>query len=343
MFDADILEPNGILAPNMEAADANWSRIAFALGMQAKDEVHVDADVSRLCQRIRKRKVLSEQQAVDSFTTLLKPMIAPMGFNQSCSAEYKIDAVPTRDTLKNSIYRLPVPKPAISVGFGPQHFSHLDDDLQNGIISTPLGDPADLGHLSQPVPGQYWPFFTMLVSQESLVAAQQSASISGATCNNATHLLASSLVPANNGRRQTGAARDNNFSISFSLSIWNKIASLNLHEHDSGAFFHTSTLRTFRLDDEQDVAILASRLKSIMIWAKFVRLPQILDKLESLDKMVNGTAASSAARPHSDDFDPAIFRVLDLRARKASRIRSAIESKGLKMPVFLRANAAAAG
>lgn len=343
MFDTDTLEPNGILAAKLETDDTTWLRIAFALGMQAKDDVHIDAEVSRLCQRIRKRKTLSDQQTVEAFTALLKPMIAPMGFIQSCFAEYKDDAVPTRDTLKNSIHRLPVPKPAISIGFGPQHFTHLDDDLQNGIISTPLGDPADLGHLSQPVPGQYWPFFTILASEESLVTAQQFASVAGATCNNATHLLASALSLPHNRKWLTGVTRDQNFSISFSLGVSNKTAALNLHELDGGVLFHTTTLRTFRLDDEQDIAILASRLKSIMIWAKFVRLPQLLDKLESLDRMVNGTAASSTSRPYSDDFDPAIFRILDLRTKKSGRIRTAIGSKASKMPVFLRTNAAIAG
>ena len=331
-FRFDILEPNNIFLANGIMDGERWSDLAFSLGLPSREGQRFSTSTQKLVQRMKKRKVHSVQQTSDYIQPFIESLVAICPkLSQQNRCTYHHDAVPTIDALRNTTHRLPTPKPTISVGYHRAAFSLSHDELQNGIIAGPSGDPCDLNHVSQPVTDHFWPFFVVEVSEHSMTTAQQANAISAATCNNALDLLAGAAVDDEKDWNSSSFTFDRKFTKSFSLSVHGKIASLSVHGAEGLAQHVSQQISSYRLTDENEVASLADRLHSIMVWAHYNRLGEITATLDQLNRKVYGKLAgfTLGGSPVLDDFDPACLKTLKLQTLRRPERMKAVFRAGL--------------
>ncbi|KAJ9661550.1 hypothetical protein H2198_001930 [Neophaeococcomyces mojaviensis] len=315
-FRYNVLEPNGILVADGHIQEDTWTRLAFSLGIPLKQDIKQTADVARFSYRMRKRKVVSDAQSVEYLASLIYSLSSPLSLSQQETSAFHVDAVPTAEEHKNTMRRLPRPAPSISIGYEPKTFDQIDEELQEGIIADEEGCPVNLGHISEPIEDQYWPFLVVEVSDHSMLAAKHACAVAAASCNNAVRLLSHAASEERGHSASNSFATDTNTRYCFSLAVSGKIACLNVHGSEGKAHHVASTIRTYCLEDDMDIAAMTDRLKSILVWGRFSRLQDIIDKLEALDRKVNGANKTFCMVTYTDDFDPAIFKTLDLRASK---------------------------
>lgn len=324
-FRYNVLEPNGIVIADNHMPEEDWSRIAFSLGIPMKQEIKTNADVARFSYRMRRRKNVTDVQVVEALSGLLHTLSSPLALSQEVTSEFYMDAVPCADEFKNSIHRVPKPSPSVSIGYRQKAFDHIDDELQRGIIANEQGYPVDLGRISQPVLRHYWPFLVVEVADNSIMAAKHACAISASSCNNAVRIL-THAAKSDNGLASNPFSTDSNTRHCFSLAVCGKIASLNVHEPDVYGGHILKTIRTYSLDDDDDVAALADRLRSIMVWGRYSRLPEICDKLEALNTKVNGGLPPCHMANYQDDFDPAILKTLNIRLSKNKKKKAVMHA-----------------
>lgn len=324
-FQLEVLEANNILLEDTFMGEDRWSDIAFSIGMPAKAQGKSNNETGKVAQRMNKRKHVSYPQTFETIKPLLDSVVVKCPkISQQFKCIFHGDAVPTEEAIKNTILRLPTPRPAISLGYYRDAFSAHHDELQNGIIIGPYGEPCDLNHLSQPVLGHYWPFLVIEISDTSMSAARQASAITAATCNNALLLLAGAVASADG--LGNSFAFDTKFARSFSLSIYDKSAILSTHSAEGLIPHLASPIASYRLDSERDVAALADRVYSILIWAQHSRLGEICAMLDALDKKVHGHL-SEAGNGDVYDFDPSCLKKLKLQPpRRPDRIKVAIKA-----------------
>ena len=325
----DILEPNNILVADGTMDERAWSSLAFSLGIQAKSGQRSNQSTHRLAQKMKKRKVHSAAQTYDAMKPFIDSLVsASPKLSQQNRCVYHGDAVPTLDALKNTVNRLPTPKPAISIGYQRGAFSVSHDELHNGIIAGPSGEPCDLNHVSQPISDHYWPFFVVEISENSMEAARNASAVTAATCNNAVSLLASAA--AHDGRDWTSNyfMFDPKFARSFSLSIYDKTAVLSTHGAEGLAPHVASQIAVYQLDNGDDVSALADRVHGIMVWANYNRLGEIIATLDQLDKKVHGNLSGLTLSGEGYDFDPHCLKTLKLQPakRQSGRVRVVVKA-----------------
>lgn len=307
----------------------NWSNLAFSLGMPAQHRQRSNSETQKLAQRMKKRKVVSASQTLEYLKPFIDSIVAESpGISQQYRCLYHGDAVPTDEVLKNTVHRLPTPKPAVSLGYYKDAFSIHHDELQSGIIMGPNADPCDLNHISQPVIDHFWPFLIVELSDKSMLAARQASAVSAATCSNALAILAGAASIGEDSPTTTNSFEfDPKMAKTFSLSIHGKEACLSLHGTQGPLPYVATTVATYKLDDHHDVASLADRINSITIWAQHNRLAEIFSALDALDKKVHGHVSGSLINDSTYDFDPSCLRTLKLQPpRRPDRIRLALKA-----------------
>ncbi|KAK5088318.1 hypothetical protein LTR05_002535 [Lithohypha guttulata] len=294
--------------------EERWSDLAFSLGIAARQGQRQSAATQKLAQKMSKRKQITAAQTYDCIKPFVESLISACPkLSQQNRCTYNGDAVPTDDAFKNTINRLPCPKPAISVGYSRHAFSIAQDELQNGIIAGPSGEPYDLSHLSQPIPGHFWPFFVVEISDHSMAAARQASAISAATCNNALSLVAGAAFDGNSNRPYSPSMFDHKFAMSFSLSIHGEVASLGVHKAEAHAPHVATQIATYNLSGAGEVAALADRIYGIFVWAHYNRLAEIMATIDQLERRVHGQPAGLNSSPSSYDFDPHCLKTLKLQ------------------------------
>lgn len=325
---ADLLERNNIFIEEELMDETRWFDLAFSLGMPSREGQRSNTETQKLAQKMKRRKVVSQTQTSD----MLKPFIESITkrcpkLSQRDQHAYRTDAVPTLEAHRNTIHRLPTPKPAVSIGYCRAVFSSDHDELQNGIIAGPNGEPCDLNHVSQPVLEHFWPFFVVEISDTSMAAAQQATAVSAATCNNALSLLVGAAAISDKDWTHRSFKFDPKFLRTFSLSVHGKMACLSAHSFQRQESHIASPISTYALDDEHDVAALADRIYSIMIWAQFNRLGEIIATLDQLDEKVHGFSSGLKIEDDPYDFDPSCLRTLKLQsARRPDRTKIALKA-----------------
>jgi len=327
-FRFDILEPNNILLEEGVMDEELWSNLAFSLGLPSREGQRCNTETQRLAQKMRKRKIMSESQTFEFIKPFIESLVSTCPkLSQASRCIYHSDAVPSLDTFKNTVYRLPTPKPRISIGYYRDAFSLHHDELQNGIIQGPSGEPCDLNHVSQPVLNHYWPFLVVEISDISMIAARQASAISAATCNNALNLLAGAAEMDKRNWTSDSFKFDSKFAKAFSLSIHGKFACLSTHSAQGDAPHVATVVSMYKLDDDDEVASLADRLHSIMVWAQFNRLGEIVATLDQLDKKVHGNLSGLSLGNTAYDFDPSCLKTMKLQPpRRPDRMRIALKA-----------------
>jgi hypothetical protein len=305
-----------------------WSDLAFSLGLSARAGRRRTSATNKFVQRMSKRRHLSSAQTYEIVKPFIESIVSACSkLSQQNRCIYKDDAVPTLESLKNTVHRLPTPTPAISVGYSRDAFSMAQDELQNGIINGPAGEPCDLNHISQPLTGHFWPFFVVEISERSMSAARTASAVSAATCNNALNILAEASIDHRPGWSGSPFLFDHKFIRSFSLSIHGRKVSLGVHGAE-GAICHVATqIAMFELDNEDDVAALADRVQGIMVWAHYNRLAEIISTLDKLDRKVHGANVGLYFADDGYDFDPHCLKTLTLQApRRPNRTKVALRA-----------------
>lgn len=320
---SEILEPNNIALSEYAMDDETWSDLAFSLGLAAKEHRRFNVATQKLAQKMRKRKQHSSAQISDNIKAFIEALVLETPqLSQQSRCSYYPDAVPTADSVRNTIHRLPTPKPTISVGYTRDAFSIAHDELQDGIISSPSGEPCDLKRISQPVANHFWPFLAVEISEQSLFAARAASAITTATCNNAISLLGNAAAVNEESWNNRTYTFDEKFFRSFSLSIHGKIATLSTHSIDQCAAHISVPIASYQLDNESDVAVLADRLHGIIVWARYNRLSEIIAMLDHLDKKVHGNLSGTTIHGDGFDFDPHCLKALKLQPpRKPERMK----------------------
>lgn len=333
-FRCDVLEPNNIILADKPMREDQWLDLAFSLGIRGRAGRHWNNATSKLCQMMSKKKVYSATQTCDIFKPFLESLASDCpGLSQRDRCTYLADAVPTCETLQNTTRRLPTPTPAISVGYRRTAFSTAQEELQHGIIAGPMGEPYALDRVSQPVAGQYWPFFVVEFSDQSVEAAQQKNAVTTATLNNALTLL----VGAATKGEPDGIpfSFDGKSARTFSLAIHNKTAYLSAHETGTSSAHMSAQISQYRLDSEDEVASLADRIQSILVWGQHGRLHEILAVLDELNRKVNGDHFAADMGNVQYDFDPRSLRAFKLQTpRWPDRVKVAFRAG---LPSWLKA------
>lgn len=327
-FRYDILEPNNILIADGRMNEEKWSDLAFSLGLPARSGQRSTATTCKFAQKMSKRKTFTASQTYEYIKPLIESLVTDYPeLSQRNNCIYHGDAVPTVDSLKNTVHRLPTPKPAISIGYYRNAFSLAHDELQSGIIAGPYGEPYDLNRISQPVTDHFWPFFVVEISDQSLSAARQAAAVSGATCNNALNLLAGAAAHDYNDWKVASSSIDSKFAKAFSLSLHGKVATLSTHGAEGSAPHVSTQIEAYKLDNESDVASLADRIHGIMIWATHNRLRNIATTLDQLDRKVHGSLSGLTLRGDESEFDLDDLKVLKLHLpRRPDRMKVGIRA-----------------
>lgn len=331
-FRSEILQPNNIVLSDYAMDAETWSDLAFSLGLSAKEGLRTAAPTQRLAQKMRRRKHHSASQIYDNVKPFVEALVSEVPkLSQQTRCSYWPDAVPSDDSVRNTVRRLPTPKPIISIGYSRDAFSIAHDELQDGLIATPSGEPCDLKRVSQPVANHFWPFLVVEISEQSLATARTASAVSAATCNNALKLLGDAAAVDEKDWNSRTYTFDSKFARSFSLSIYDKIATLSTHgvEKDTApAAVHLSIpIASYHLDNERDVAALADRLHGIMVWAQYNRLGEITAMLDHLDKKVHGSLSGTTLSAEEFDFDPKCLKTLKLQQpKKPDRMKVAFRA-----------------
>lgn len=305
-----------------------WSDIAFSLGVSARPGQRHSNATRRLAQKMSKRTSVSPAQTCEQLKSFIDTLLSTCPtLSQQTKCSYHSDAVPTVDAFRNTVHRLPTPRPVISIGYCSDAFSETHRELQHGIIAGSTGEPCDLNRISQPVAGHFWPFLVVEVSDESMAAARRASAVSAATCNNALSLLAEAAWDYERDWSNSPSIFDRRSAKSFSLSIHGKTASLGAHGTEGAVAHVASEVATYDLKNEDEVAALADRLHGIMVWAHYNRLAEVLSTLDRLDRKVHGGRSGSRVVVDGHEFDPHCLKVLQLQApRRPRRTKAALKA-----------------
>lgn len=304
-----LLEANGIYLVDTIMDTKSWSDTAFSLGLTAREVQRSGAGTLKLVQKMRKRKIHSIPQIHDAMKSFINSIISDCPeLTQQNKCVFPHDAVPTAESLKNTVHRLPVPKPAVVIGHSREIFSTANIELQDGIIVNTLGEPCDLRRVSQPAEGLFWPFLVVEVSDESMLNARQAGAITAATCNNSVRLLQEAAAMNTRRPQYISDQYVRNSDPSFSLCIHGKTALLSIHSDQKGAPFIAVPIASYDLESDHDVASLAGRIHSIFVWAQSSRLDNIVLDLEKLRITIYGETRARSSDVISREVDPTSMR-----------------------------------
>lgn len=303
------LEPNHIIVEDEQMDEERWSRLAFALSMPCKELRRSSPEARRFAQQIKKRSnSISSRQLADLLSPLLSSILKP-----TKKLRYQTGMLFHRDSVPDEVpdfevengwkMHLPTPKPTFTIGYSSKAFTSHQLELQQGIISNSRNEPCDLNKVSQPLSDVYWPFFVVEVQDESMLAARNACAGSAATCNNGLMIFAAAAEPPHRVLHDTRFLWSLSQAVqSFSLAINGKTACLSTHNSEGCLPHAVAVIKTYRLDDEEEVEALASRLASIMVWGENCRLPSISDLLEKFAQRVRLPKTSETVSTHS--YDP---------------------------------------
>jgi hypothetical protein len=298
-----------------------WSRLAFALSMPCRETRRTSPEARKFAIQMKKRNSnVSSKQVTEMIHPLLRSIVKQhkrikckrmVPFHR----ESVPDEVPDFEVEPVWKMQLPTPKPAFTLGYSQSAFDSHQLELQQGIIANNRNEPCDLHKVSQPVPDVYWPFFVVEAQDESMLAARNACAGSAATCNNGLMIFAGAAEEPRD--QYIGMEFLWNLSQavhSFSLAINGKTACLNTHNSEGCLPHAVAVIRTYRLDDEDDMEALASRIRSILVWAENCRLASIADLLEKFDRRVRLAKASATASDHC--YDPLELADFGIASRK---------------------------
>lgn len=344
------LEPNQIFMEDGQMDEDEWSRLAFSLGLPTREDDTPAIEAKRFAQKIRQRKKDPNVAVNDLLSTLLISISKTHNkIDFTADTPFWREAVPQEVTDKDVelgwSMQLPTPKPAFTFGYRSDAFRRRYHDLQNGIVNKENGEPCNLSQVSQPVPEIYWPFLVIESRPRAHAAAMKSAKHAcagaGATCNNAVIILSNAAQRPNEYSTSPSLQWDTlKLAQTFSLAIDGRIACLSSH-NSQGILPHAmKVVRSYNLEDEKEVQMLSSRVKSIMVWAENCRLLTILEVLDRLDRRVHsGVPSKTPLRPEFDrDIWPERFG--KDKAGRQSGTRSTIWDRFPSMARVLRIRAA---
>lgn len=303
--------------------DERWSRLAFALSMPCQEIRRTNPDARRFALHMKRQKSNVGSKQV---TEMLHPLIRSIVKRHktiTCKRmaqfhrESVPDEVPDFEIEPGWKTQLPTPRPAFTLGYSESAFDAHQLELQQGIIANNRNEPCDLHKVSQPIPGVYWPFFVVEAEDESMLAARNACAGSAATCNNGLMIFAGAAEEHRDQYIDMKYVSNLSQAVqSFSLAINGKTACLSTHNSEGCLPHAVSTIRSYRLDDEGDMEALASRIRSILVWAENCRLSSIADLIEKFDRRVRSAKASTSSASHC--YDPtqlAHFRIASSKRR----------------------------
>lgn len=322
--------------------DERWSRLAFALSMPSREIRRTNPEARKFATQMKKRKSnISSKQVTEMIHPLIRSIVkehkkikckSMVAFHR----ESVPDEVPDFEVEPGWKMQLPTPKPAFTLGYSQSAFDSHQLELQQGIIANNRNEPCDLHKVSQPIPDVYWPFFVVEAQDESMLAARNACAGSAATCNNGLMILAGAAEEPRDRYIDMKFLWNLSQAVqSFSLAINGKTACLNTHNSEGCLPHAVAVIRTYRLDDEDDMEALASRIRSILVWAENCRLASIVDLLEKFDRRVRFAKASASASGHC--YDPSELADFEITSR---RRRSTIIKNALMdgLPKWIRTN-----
>ena len=305
--------------------DERWSRLAFALSMPCQEIRRTNPDARRFALHMKRQKSNVGSKQV---TEMLHPLIRSIVKRHktiTCKRmaqfhrESVPDEVPDFEIEPGWKTQLPTPRPAFTLGYSESAFDAHQLELQQGIIANNRNEPCDLHKVSQPIAGVYWPFFVVEAEDESMLAARNACAGSAATCNNGLMIFAGAAEEHRDQYIDTKYVSNLSQAVqSFSLAINGKTACLSTHNSEGCLPHAVSAIRTYKLDDEDDMEALASRIRSILVWAENCRLSSIADLIEKFDRRVRLAKASTSSSAHC--YDPrelADFRIASSKRRSA--------------------------
>ena len=320
-YQRDILNANHIIVDERRMASDDWTKIAFSLGIPAGDISKPNSAARRFAQRVKRRETISTKQTLD----YLVPVFAALRKDHSSvcykiNAEFNQDAVPNTASVSDSGKHVSTPNPTFTFGYQPDFFSLSHRELQNGIIPDLVGQPCDLSKIAQLVSGAYWPFMVIEVADDSMLAAQHRCAVAAASCNHALTLLARATYRGTEGLKSlTLAPWDSSKAArSFSLAIHQKVAKLHVHHLGKSPNHVMRLIKSYKLDDEDEVELLLARIESLLVWAEHCRLPAVLELLDNFDRRVNGHV-SRASTPQKDleEIQIAHFKAKTISSRES--------------------------
>jgi hypothetical protein len=327
-----------------------WSQLAFSLGMPTRDVDTPTTEAKRFAQKVRQRTKDPNSRIDDLLAMLLLPIYkAHDKIDIKTDTPFWREAVPQEVTGKDIeqgwSMQLPTPKPAFTFGYRSVAFRQRYQDLQNGIVNKENGEPCNLSQVSQPIPEIYWPFLIIesrpRAHPTAMKSAKHACAGAGATCNNAIILLSNAAQRPNEYSTSPSLQWDTlKLAQTFSLAVDSRVACLSSH-NSQGILPHAmKAVRSYNLEDETEVQMLCSRLRSIMVWAENCRLHTILEVLDRLDRRVHSGVPSKT--PLRTEFDDDVWheRFGQEEEKISSRIRSTFWDRFPYMARVLRLKAA---
>ena len=303
------LNPNNIFIGKEPMNFEKWSRLAFSLGIRAAEDTTLTSEAKRFARKARQRRKDTGVHLGDLLESLLVSIATTHAkLDHRVESTFFRDAIPQQipeDKVARCGRQLPTPKPTITFGYWRNAFRQRYINLQQGIIAGDNGEPCDLAQVSQLIPDTYWPFLVVEVQPRentgTMVAAKHACAGSGATCNNAVLILSNAAQPPSEYSTSPSLQWDNlRLAQTFSLAVEGLEACLSSH-NSPGVSCHTmAEIRRYKLDDEEDVQALCSRIESIMVWAEESRFTTILELLDRFDRRVHSGVPSKT--PMKADF-----------------------------------------
>ncbi|KEF53352.1 uncharacterized protein A1O9_10327, partial [Exophiala aquamarina CBS 119918] len=334
------LEPNHIVVEDEPMDDERWSRLAFALSMPCKEIRRAYPEARRFAIQMKKRSSgINSKQVSEMLHPLIRSIVKQhkqIKFRSMAQfhRESVPDEVPDFEVEPGWKMQLPTPKPAFTIGYSETAFNSHQLELQQGIIANNRNEPCDLQKVSQPIPDVYWPFFVVESQDESMLAARNACAGSAATCNNGLMIFAGAAEEARDRYIDIKFLNKLNQAVqSFSLAINGKTACLNTHNSEGCLPHAVAAIRTYRLDDEDDMEALVSRIRSILVWAENCRLASIADVIEKFERRVRLAKAPATVSGHCyDPLELADFGMVS--HRRTSTIIKSVLVEGL--PKWIR-------
>ncbi|KAK5044441.1 hypothetical protein LTR84_011255 [Exophiala bonariae] len=319
------LEPNHIVVEDEPMDDERWSRLAFALSMPCKDIRRTNPEARKFAFQMKRQKSnVSSKQVTEMLHPLIKSIVKQhKTINCKRTAQFHRESVPDEvpdfEIEPGWKTQLPTPKPAFTLGYSESAFNSHQLELQQGIIANNRNEPCDLHKVSQPIPSVYWPFFVVETQDEAMLAARNACAGSAATCNNGLMIFAGAAEEHRDQYIDMKYVRNLSQAVqSFSLAINGKTACLSTHNSEGCLPHAVSAIRTYKLDDEDDMEALASRVRSILVWAENCRLSSITDLIEKFDRRVRMAKASTGSASHCyDPMELADFRMASSKRKSA--------------------------
>lgn len=309
--------------------DERWSHLAFALSMPCKDIRRTNPAARKFAKQMKQRNSNVSSKQV---TEMLHPLLRSIA-KQHKTIKCKRQAQFHRESVPNEVpdfeinepgwkAQLPTPQPAFTLGYTESAFDSHQLELQQGIIANNQNEPCDLHKVSQPIPGIYWPFLVVEAQDESMLAARNACAGSAATCNNGLMIFAGAAEEPRDQYIDMKYVWNLSRAVqSFSLAINGKTACLNAHNSEGYLPHAVSAIRTYRLDDEEDMESLASRIQSIFVWAENCRLASIANLMEKFDRRIHCAKASVSSSV--DGYDTMEF--VDFRSGSYKRTSTIVK------------------